>query len=73
MDRQKMARKVIDSFQFVNKWIPSDVKTLHSPETKKEMDEPFVRDGEVIENLSTGKKMKVKFKGKEMEFISLGD
>ena len=64
MDRKKMARKVIDSFQFVNKWVPSDVKTLHTPETKK-------MDGEIIENLSTGKKMKVKFKGKEMEFIPL--
>jgi hypothetical protein len=70
MDRKKMARKVIDSFQFVNKWVPSDVKTLHTPETKK-MDAPFAKDGEIIENLSTGKKMKVKFKGKEMEFIPL--
>ena len=64
-----MARKILDALVYEKKPLLSKPLKFKLPEKKGPS--TFVENGDVVEDLASGKKMKVKLQGKEMIFIPM--
>jgi hypothetical protein len=69
MDRQKMARKILDALVYEKKPLLSKPLKFKLPEKKGPS--MFVENGDIVEDIASGKKLKVKLQGKEMIFIPM--
>jgi hypothetical protein len=67
--RKKMARRILNGLVYEKKPLLQRPVKYKLPEKKGPTQ--FVENGDVIEDLASGKKMKVKFQGKEMTFIPM--
>ena len=67
--RKKMARRILDGLVYEKKHLLPRPSKYKVPEKKESP--PFVENGDVIEDLASGKKLKVQFHGKEMTFIPM--